>query len=369
MKVIHILNELKFSGAEIMYVDAASVFQYLNCELSVVNTDASLGEYAPYFKKIGYKVFHKPCPKGIIQKIKYYTEFTSFLKKENYDIVHIHRSDMKWTMSYCAKKAGCKAIYTFHNVFKSHWYSYPLHWWLRWSAKNIFKCTFQTISDSVYNNEKSYYHNKTIKIYNWYGNNRFFPAKEGEKEEVRKQLDIAPNALVLISVGGCSTIKRHTDIIKALPEIIQKFPDTVYLHLGDGKTLKEEKELAQQLDVSSHIRFCGNQSDIRKYLIASDIYLMTSKFEGISLTTIEAMACRIPTILYDVPGLHDFNQEQECSILIKEDYHLLAQTVLSLFNDPAKRQNITDNGVKLVHRKYDMQTNATEIFKLYTKRK
>lgn len=48
---------------------------------------------------------------------------------------------------------------------------------------------------------------------------------------------------------------------------------------------------------------------------------------------------------------------------------LLAQTVLSLFNDPAKRQNITDNGVKLVHRKYDMQTNATEIFKLYTKGK
>ena len=53
-----------------------------------------------------------------------------------------------------------------------------------------------------------------------------------------------------------------------------------------------------------------------------------------------------------VPGLHDFNQEQECSILIKEDYHLLAHTVLSLFNDPAKRQSITDNGVKLVHRKY-----------------
>ena len=230
-------------------------------------------------------------------------------------------------------------------------------------------CTFQTISDSVFTNELNHYHNLTTLIYNWYGSNRFFPAKEEEKEEVRKQLDITPNALVLISVGGCSTIKRHTDIIKALPEIIQKHPDAVYLHLGDGKTLKEEKELAQQLNVSSHIRFCGNQSDIRKYLIASDIYLMTSKFEGISLTTIEAMACCIPTILYDVAGLHDFNQEQECSILIKEDYHLLAHTVLSLFNDPAKRQSITDNGVKLVHRKYDMQTNATKIFKLYTKRK
>ena len=197
----------------------------------------------------------------------------------------------------------------------------------------------------------------------------FFQPKKEKNEEIRKQLDIAPNALVLISVGGCSTIKRHTDIIKALPEIIQKHPDTVYLHLGNGKSLEEEIKLAQQLHVSSYIRFCGNQTNVRKYLIASDIYLMPSMHEGIPITTIECLACGIPTILYDVPGLHDFNQEEECSILIKEDYHLLAQTVLSLFNDPAKQQRVTDNGLKLVHRKYDMQTNATEIFKLYTKRK
>ncbi len=57
MKVLHILNELKFSGAEIMYVDAAPIFQRLGCDLSIVNTSKHLGVYTPFFEKAGYKVF------------------------------------------------------------------------------------------------------------------------------------------------------------------------------------------------------------------------------------------------------------------------------------------------------------------------
>lgn len=66
MKVLHILHELKFSGAEIMYVDAASIFQKLGCDLSIVNTANHLGEYAPYFEKAGYKVFFIHTLMGIL---------------------------------------------------------------------------------------------------------------------------------------------------------------------------------------------------------------------------------------------------------------------------------------------------------------
>ena len=58
MRVLHILDELKFSGAEIMYVAAAKLFQDLGCELYVVNTANHLGEYTPFFKEAGYTVLH-----------------------------------------------------------------------------------------------------------------------------------------------------------------------------------------------------------------------------------------------------------------------------------------------------------------------
>ena len=82
MKIIHMLHELKFSGAEIMYVDAAPVFQAKGCELTVVAGAPSLGEYAPYFKRAGYKVLHKPFPrlKNYLARLKYYRQFVKFLK-------------------------------------------------------------------------------------------------------------------------------------------------------------------------------------------------------------------------------------------------------------------------------------------------
>ena len=367
MKVIHYLHELKFSGAEIMYVDAAPVFQKLGCELSVVNTVNHLGEYAPFFEKAGYKVFHRPYPKGYFKRWKYYRDTIQFLRKEKYDVVHIHSSALKWGMSYCAWKAGCKSVYTFHNVFRSHWYTYLYHWWLRWSAKHLFGCTFQTISDSVYENEKRYYHNETIKIYNWYGSSRFYPAQPNEKQAIREKLNIPQDALVLISVGGCSSIKRHTDVIKSLPEILKDYPNTIYLHLGEGVSLQKEIELANQLGVSKQVHFCGNQKDVRQFLIASDIYVMPSKHEGIPITTIEAMACGIPAILYNVPGLRDFNKEMECSELIAEDYQLLAQTIIKLYKDGEKQLFLTQNAKSFVDSHFFMETNAKKIFELYKK--
>lgn len=367
MKIIHFLYELKFSGAEIMYVDAAPIFQKLGCELTVVNTAPQLGEYASSFEKAGYKVLHWPYPKSYSERFQYYNKVIKYLKENKYDVVHIHSAQLKWGISYCAWKAGCKAVYTFHAVFKSNWYSYWFHWWLRWSAKNIFKCTFQAISDSVYTNEKNYYHNKTNKVYNWYGSNRFYPAGNNEKETIRKKLNIPIDTLVIISVGGCNTNKRHTDVIKALSYLSQTHPNILYLHLGEGISLKEEQDLVASLDLTDKIRFCGNQTDVRQYLIASDIYVMTSIREGISITTIEAMATQKPAVLYNVPGLRDFNKEKECALLIPEDPEILAQSILKLYKDKELQNKLTTNGKDFVDTHFNIEKNVKQIFDLYKK--
>lgn len=367
MKVLHILFELKFSGAEILYVDAAPLFHDRGCELTVMSTSLNAGEYAGHFRQAGYKVVHRPYPRGwnMWKRIRYYREFIHFLKKSHFDVIHIHVHAYMWAFSLCAWLARIRSVYTFHNVFPSHSYSYLYHVCQRWSAGKIFGCRFQSISDSVYDHELTYYRNKTEKIYNWYGADRFYPAQEEEKQRIRKEMNIPADALVLISIGGCSEVKRHSDIIKALPYIIKKYPSAVYLHLGKGHTEEVEKGLAVELGVEAHIRFYGNQTDVRKFLIASDLYLMTSKFEGISITTIEAMACGIPAILYDVPGLRDFNKTGENSCLIPVDYKILAEKVIELYAKPEVAAGISANAKELVNNVYHIEKNVPEIFNLY----
>lgn len=367
MKILHVLYELKFSGAEIMYVDAAPLFRERGCELTVMATAANPGEYTSHFRQAGFEVVHCPYPRGwrITTRIRFYSQFIHFLKKGRFDVVHIHVNAFMWALAFCTWVAGKRSVYTFHSVFPSHRYSYLYHVFQRWSAKNIFECRFQTISDSVYEHELSYYHNQTKKVYNWYGAHRFFPSLNGEKKQIREALDIPQEALVLISVGGCSEIKRHSEIIKALPYIVREHPSVVYLHLGEGDIETKEKELAAEMGVSGHVRFYGNQTDVRKFLVASDIYLMTSKFEGISLTTIEAMACGIPAILYDVAGLRDFNKNGENSCLIPEDHQLLAKTVIELYSHPEISERLSANARELVDKTYHMEKNVPVIFTLY----
>lgn len=367
MKIVHILYELKFSGAEIMYVDAAPLLLDKECELTVMGTASNLGEYAPYFLRAGYEVVHNPYPRGwnVRARVRYYIRFIQFLKKGNFDVVHIHVNAFMWALAFYTWLAGKRSVYTYHSVFPSHFYSYLYHVFQRWSAKNVFQCKLQSISDSVYDHELSYYHNKTKKVYNWYGANRFFPAYEGERNHIRKELYIPMDALVLISVGGCSSNKRHSEIIKALPYIVEAYPSVLYLHIGEGNTEVEEKKLAAEMKIDKHVRFYGIQTDVRRFLVASDIYLMTSRSEGISITTIEAMACGIPVILYNVAGLRDFNKTGENSCLIPEDHKVLAEKVIELHSDPAVVARLSASGRALVNHVYHMDKNVPEIINLY----
>ena len=191
------------------------------------------------------------------------------------------------------------------------------------------------------------------------------PHRLSEKREKREQLGITDDSIVLISVGGCSHVKRHEDIIKILPELISEYPNTVYLHLGEGATTEQEKNLAKKLNVENNIRFLGNQKNVRDFLIASDFYLMTSRFEGISITTIEALACKVPAILYNVDGLRDFNSEMQCTILVNENPKELLEAIKSLISDDALRNTITDNGFKFVTSKFYLPTNVRQIYELY----
>lgn len=365
MKILHIFYELKFSGAEILYTDAAPLFQSWGCSLGVVATSKRIGAYAPVMKNAGYEVYHLPYPNNYLSRINFYKKLCHLIQQENYDVVHVHSAGLRWGGSFCAWLTGRKCVSTFHSTFTTHWYSILWHIYLRWFAKYIFRTRFQSISDAVYQNEKRRFLNNTHLIYNWYGSNRFYPARNGEKISVREQLGIDKETLVVVSVAGCREMKRHMDIIRAIHLLRGKNIPILYLHIGSGEYEEKEKQLAYELGLTDYIRFCGPQQDVRPYLIASDIYLMTSRYEGISISTIEAMACRTPCILYDVLGLRDYNKDAECAMLIPENVEILAEKIELLAGDGKLQSRLIENALELVHRKYFMETNARQIYQLY----
>lgn len=369
MRVLHIFNEIKFSGAEIMYANAVPLFNKNGFELLAIATGESVGDFELEFKKREIKVWHKPMPSfpHIINRICYVYQLISFVKEQDINLIHIHRSNAKWTFGLIAKIVGIKSVYTAHNVFKNRKITWIKAYLERFSARKWFGVQIHTIGQSVYENELYYYKTPSIRINNWYDSQKFYPVEsEKEKEILRKKLNIPIDHFVVISTGGCSIVKNHHAILHAIASITENKKVT-YIHLGSGATENEERDLVNELGLVSNVLFLGNKVNVRDYLVASDLYLMPSKFEGLSIASIEAMACGIPAILYNVPGLRDLIHDNDNGLLIEPKIEALAGGIDWIIENPLESKKMATKALRYVNDEYSMDRNVGQIIKLYLK--
>jgi glycosyltransferase involved in cell wall biosynthesis len=369
MRVLHVFNEINFSGAEIMYATAAPLFIDSGFELFAISTGNNFGNYIKQFEDAGIKIFHKPFKaesKNPLYIWNYLKGICAFIKEHNIDILHIHRSNIFLYFSICGYITDKKTIMTLHNVFKARKVSWLKHYLRRLIARKFFNLNFQTIGESVYNNERDYFKNQTILVNNWYNSDKFFPATIlDEKYAIRENINISKSAFVVISTGSCTAIKNHSDIIKAF-KIIADNDEFVYMHLGIGCLEHDEKQLATDLGVEEKVLFLGNKINVRDYLIAADVFVMTSKFEGLSIASIEAMACGLPSILYNSPGLRDLIKNDDNGFLIEQDYNLLAKTILYIKRNPQAGKQKGEQALKYVKSNHFMPVCVAKIIQLYS---
>lgn len=367
IRVLHVFHRITYSGAEIMYANAASLFQDEGLQLLALSTAEDVGNFSENFEDEGYQIFHKPLPERITlgSLVSYFRDFLNFLKEEKVDVLHIHKSKYFWIYGLCAWLCGIKIVRTVHNVFKNRKVTWLKGYLERFTARSIFKMKFQSISKSVYNNELSYYKNPTILVHNWFDGKKFFPAVDsGEKTRLRSVLNIPESAFVIVSTGNCSQIKNHGDIIRAL-KIVDQDMEFIYLHIGTGDHEHEEQDLARLSGLSNRIKFLGHKENVRDYLVMSDVFVMPSLFEGLGNAAVEAMACGVPTVLYNVQGLQDLIKDNDTGYLIEPDHVVLAATILKVYRNRKEACKRAQNALTFVEGSFNMETCVENIIPLY----
>lgn len=363
MKVLHVFNELKFSGAEIMYANAAKYFQEEEILMFALATGNSKGDFESEFLANNIKVYHAPSP-SFLDSFNYVNKMISFIRENEIEIVHIHRADVKWLFAFIARLASVKCMYTVHNVFKHRRITWIKGFLERYTARKWFGLQFQTIGESVYENELNYYKTPSIKVNNWYDSKLFYPSSSSfEKEMIRKELNIDSDSYVIISIGGCSYVKNHHDILKVIP--LLKRQNIIYLHLGCGVTEQEEIQLAEELGISNKVMFLGNKINVRDFLVASDLYVMTSRFEGLGMATVEAMATNIPAVLYHASGSKDLIVNKKTGLLIGQSLIKLEENINWVIENKEKAKEMADLARAFVEQEFDIEKNVSSIIGIY----
>ena len=118
------------------------------------------------------------------------------------------------------------------------------------------------------------------------------------KSEIRNQLRIKADAVMVGSVGRLEHVKGYDILIDAFGQI----PDeNVHLILiGDGSEKESLKNLVKHRSIENRVHFVGHQNDVSNWLAALDIYVNSSRSEGMSQSIVEAMSVGLPIVATDV---------------------------------------------------------------------
>ena len=144
----------------------------------------------------------------------------------------------------------------------------------------------------------------------------------------------------LVSVGRFSKEKAFEDLIEVIG-IVKKDIPNIHLNLvGDGKLKNDITNKIESLDLKENIKLCGylSQSEIKKVMLDSSLYVMTSLTESFGLVLIEANSYGIPCIAFDsASGAKQIIENKEL-LISNRDKEKMAKLIVKLLKDKDKLQ-------------------------------
>lgn len=303
-------------------------------------------------KSVIYKISGRnKNPLGYINKL------TKILKAGKYDIIHIHgNSATMLTELIAAKRAGVGVrIVHSHNTTCTHKLVHKL-------AKGSFHKSYTHRFACGDLAGKWLYEGRTFTVINNGVDVERFRYNHQLSVAAKKELGLE-NKKVIGHIGHFSYQKNHEYVLRLFKKLYSSDSSYELILLGDGKLRDEMEQLADELGIKPNVRFVGRTHEVVKYMSAFDMLILPSRFEGLPLTIMEAVANALPCIISD-----KVSEEAVIDGFVKrislDDMDLWIREILA--TDITKRMENSDKGIAQIKEKgYDIRENAKALLGLY----
>ena len=298
----------------------------------------------------------------IHESIKLY----KFLKKNKYQIIHVHyTTPLRAPYLLAAKKAGVPVrIYHSHSAevsgksgMKLKIYNFFRKKITQWGT-DWFACS-NAAAEWMY--EKKLIENNKVKVIcNGIDTNKFGFC-QADRDAVREEYGVE-DKFIIIHTGRFLEQKNHKFILDVFNKVKDKCSSAVLMLLGTGPLIDEIKHKAKVLGIEESVFFLGVHSDVNRFLSAADCYIMPSLYEGLPVAAIEAQCAGLPCVFSDNITSEVMVTENVSFLSLNSDIEKWCETIVGSQNVIRK-----DCIVSIIEHGYDVCNVAEALQDFYEK--
>lgn len=295
-------------------------------------------------------------------------QLVRFLKERHVDVLHMHLPYAGIVGRISGKLVGTRAmVYTEHSLFEHHhrvtaWanrLTYP------WNDAAI--CVSEAVRRSVVTEGKVKRSVPLNTIYNGIDMEAIAVGEPGTVS-VREEFGIPENHKLVVNVANFNPQKRHEDLLKAAQLTLQSDPLVTFLLVGHGRLQGSMQQMAKDLGIEHNVVFTGFRTDAPKIMAAGDVFVLSSRYEGLPVSLLEAMAAGTAVVATNVGGIPEAVTDGVEGLLVEHSNpQQLAGKILRVLHDPDLRERLSSSARQRVLSQFNTRQMVGRIEDLYLK--
>ncbi len=371
MRILHFIKGLGRGGAEMLLVHALRYadrdrFDYEYAYM-LPYKDALVGE----LEANGAHVYLLPgVSKRELAEAPW--KLARLVRSRDIDLIHAHLPVAGMVARTAGTLSRTPVLYTEHNL--NEHYGRMTRWgnYLTWPLNHTVVAVSAPVAESIGKAMPAWSKVRVETVLNGIDVDEFEHIQG--RNETRERLGIPLDATVVITVAVFRRQKRLDLWLTAASQIVQQAPNSHFIIVGDGPLRVEVESLRDSLGLRDRVHLTGLQEDVKPFLAAADLFMLTSDFEGLPLAVIEAMAAGLPVVSTRAGGVPDLVGEaangadgvEAGGLLVDQgDVDACVAATCGLLDDRARREAVGEAACARVRREFSVERMVREYESLY----
>ena len=329
MKILHVITCIDDAGgAEKLMEDLLPGLKREGCDVSCLVFNGFNSQNRRIIENAGIKVYELSHNKHYYSPIKIF-KLIPYVRK--FDIVHTHNTPAVVFTAIANLFGKAKLVTTVHSTEGKLRHIWGLKYFDKWiySRYDAIICCSEAAKKNLVSHIP--FHSTISTVCNGVDISKFvnaLPNEELQNREIKK----------IMMVAWFREPKKHKTLIEALSLLPKEYH--VYF-VGDGDTKQDCQDYSVQLGVGDRTHFLGLRTDVPSILKSADFIVLSSHYEGLSLSSVEGMAVGKPFLASDVKGLREI--VGGAGILFPDgDAEKIAGSILDLDRNPQLYKEVSN---------------------------